>query len=125
MITRGLSYDPYSHAQELNIPVVHRELEKGMNGCWVSDLNAIFLRRGMRPAFERATLAHELAHATLGHRSSSPENEKAADELATFWLIDELSTEASNECRPDLRHIAMKMNVAQYNIELFLGIPKT
>jgi hypothetical protein len=41
----------------------------------------------MRVLLERSVLAHEVAHATLGHRTDSARNERQADVLAARRLI--------------------------------------
>lgn len=79
-------YEPFTHAEQLGIKVVYRELEN-CNGLWVSELNVIYLSPGMRRIHERCVLAHEIGHAVLGHRDSSPKNELQADIYAAKNLI--------------------------------------
>lgn len=80
--------DPYEHAARLGITVIHRPIRTG-TGFWIPDHNLIVIRSGMRRVHDRSTLAHELAHAILGHTESTPKHEAQADKLAAQNLIDE------------------------------------
>ena len=85
MITKG-EYDPYEHAARLGIAVEYHGLRTA-NGMWIPEERTILLKRGMRVLLERSVLAHELAHAELGHMDDSPAHERQADLLAARRLI--------------------------------------
>lgn len=84
-------YDPYAHAAMLGIEVIHRPIRTA-NGKWYPQHNTIVIREGLRAMIDRATLAHELGHATLGHADDRPKHETQADRIAAENLIrhDEL-----------------------------------
>ncbi len=82
----GRQYDPDTHARSLDIHVIDRPITTA-DGLWIPDHSTIVLRSGLAPIRRKATLAHEVAHATLGHTTDSAENERAADELASRNLL--------------------------------------
>ncbi|PCN46973.1 hypothetical protein Csp2054_14110 [Curtobacterium sp. 'Ferrero'] len=82
------TYDPYEHAAQLGINVVHRPIRTA-NGFWYPDHNLIVIRSGMRAVHDRSALAHEIGHAVLGHRDDRPKHETQADRYAALHLIDD------------------------------------
>jgi len=82
-----MTYDPFAHAEKLGIEIVYRRLTTA-NGLWVPDLRTIFLQPRMRAVHERSVLGHELGHVCLGHRTSTPRNERQADRFAAARLVD-------------------------------------
>ena len=59
----------------------------GVNGLWVPDHSVVVLNPGMGEVKERCTLAHELAHAVLGHTDSTPFHEWQADRYAATHMV--------------------------------------
>jgi len=80
-------YDPFAHAEALGLQVIYRNLTTA-NGLWLPDLRVIFLQKRMRAIHERSVLSHEIGHAVLGHRQSTPKHEVQADRWAVRKLID-------------------------------------
>lgn len=80
-------YDPYDDAEQRGIQVIHRPI-RAANGFWYPDHNLIVIKAGMRAVHDRSALAHELAHAALGHRDDRPKHENRADQVAAANLID-------------------------------------
>lgn len=78
--------DPYEYAVTLGIEVVHCPITTA-NGLWVPDHRLVVLKAGMSPVKDRCTLAHELAHAVLGHTDSTPLHEWQADRYAATHQI--------------------------------------
>lgn len=78
--------DPYQLAEALGVPVLYtRRLTSSLG---VTDGKSIWLRRGLKRAVERSTLAHELAHILLGHTSCQDgRGEARADRLAVRLLV--------------------------------------
>lgn len=79
-------------ADALNVCVEYAPL-RTRNGEYRDDLKRIRLREGMSERLARWTLAHELGHATYGHRpnmfgQSDARQERQADEWAALHLID-------------------------------------
>lgn len=114
-------YDPYAHADELGIEVIHRKIRTA-NGFWYPDHRTIVLREGMRAVYDRSTLAHELAHAVLGHESSSNRNEVQADRLAAASLIDLEHCMETMKWAPDAHHLAAELRVTTRLVRVFLNV---
>lgn len=114
-------YDPFEHAARLGIEVVRRRLDdENENGLWVPDLHAIFLRPGMRSIHERSVLSHELGHACLGHRETTPRNELRANRWAARKLIiPELLTRAAAHS-PDPGTWCHELNVSADILDRYL-----
>lgn len=73
--------DPYQLAEALGVPVLYTRRLIGSLG--VTDGKRVWLRRGLKRAVERSTLAHELAHILLGHTACQDgRGEARADRLA-------------------------------------------
>lgn len=84
--TRTPRPNPYEYAETLGIRVIHQPLERA-NGLWIHDHRLVVLNMGMPEVKDRCTLAHELAHAVLGHEDSTPLNEWQADRYAATHQI--------------------------------------
>ena len=120
-MTRHGGYDPFEHAERLGIQIVYRRLTTG-NGLWVPDLHAIFLQPRMRAVHERTILAHELGHACLGHRSSTPKHERQADIFAAKHLIDPTQLDTVRRFSPDPNVWAHEIGVTLPLLETFLTL---
>lgn len=94
-------YEPHDHATALGIQVIYGK-PRTANGLWLPDHNTIILKRGMRSLHERSVLAHEIGHAALGHRESTPRNERQADRFAARNLVsaDRLARVAAGDTDP-------------------------
>lgn len=106
-----MHYDPYKDAESRGITVIHRNIRTA-NGLWIPDHNLIVIRSGMRAVHDRSTLAHELAHAQLGHRDDSPKNEYRADQVAACNLIDADKCEELIQWVPDVGRLAQELDVS-------------
>ena len=111
-LPRGLRYNPYDHADALGIDVIHRPIRTA-NGMWLPEHNLIVIRSGMRALHDRSTLAHEIAHANLGHSSSAAKNELAADRYAGELLIHPRECEKASLGVPDLPSLALELQVSE------------
>lgn len=78
--------DPFAYATTLGIEVVRQRLV-GANGLWIPEHRVVVLNTCMDEVKSRCTLAHELAHAVLGHTDSSPLHEWQADRYAATHMI--------------------------------------
>ena len=103
--------DPYEHAEQLGITVIHRPIRTA-TGFWIPDHNLIVLRTGMRRVHDRSTLAHELAHAALGHVESTPKTEHQADRLAARNMIDPAAWLAACKWCDSLPAVAAELGVS-------------
>lgn len=110
-VRRGLSYDPYDHADQLDIEVVHRPIRHA-NGMWLPDYRLIVIRSGMRRLHDRSTLAHELAHAMLGHHDDRPKHEKQADAFAAELLIHPEECEDAMRYARNMNELSLELQVS-------------
>lgn len=74
-------------AERLGVEVFTGWPPNGWWGMWIPETRMILVRADLGPIQHRYALAHELAHAMLGHRGHSPPQEVAADILAAQFLI--------------------------------------
>lgn len=118
MIT-GRRYDPHEHAHQLGINVVYRKLRTA-NGLWIPDIRTIFLQSRMRAIHERSVLAHEIGHVCLGHRDTTPRNEKLADRWAARHLIDVDELKRAAQSTEDLGSWCHELNVSADILDRFL-----
>jgi Zn-dependent peptidase ImmA (M78 family) len=114
-------YDPYSHAEELGIKVVHRNIRTA-NGLWIPDHNLIVIKQGMRVVHDRSALAHELSHALLGHRDDRPKHEVQADRMAACNLLNYREVVEAMEWVPDCHRLAAEMGVSTRLMRVFLNV---
>jgi Zn-dependent peptidase ImmA (M78 family) len=113
-------YDPYAHAEQLGIEVVHASIRTA-NGLWIPDRNLIVLKRGMRAVHDRSTLAHEIAHCALGHRDDRPKHEVQADRYAASRLIDYDECLEVMKGMPDCHRLALELGVSTRLMRTFLN----
>lgn len=114
-------YDPYEHAERLGIEVIHRPI-RAATGYWYPEHKTIVIRTGMRAVHDRSTLAHELAHAELGHVGDSPKHEVMADRLAASNLIDYDECQRTMRWAPDAHRLALELGVSTRLMRVFLNV---
>lgn len=109
-LPRGRAYDPWEHAEMLDIPVFVRRLRTA-NGRWFPEYGEIIISDRLRARDQRLVLAHELGHGVLAHPDDRPKHEKQADQFAAQNLIcpDELAD--LYEWCPDERRIVAELGV--------------
>jgi Zn-dependent peptidase ImmA (M78 family) len=112
-------YDPYEHADRLNIEVVYGTLRTA-NGLWLPDRRTIILQPRMRRLLERSVLAHELGHVCLGHRESTPRNERQADRYAARHLIRPGDIARAAQQSPDPGAWCVELDVTPHILETYL-----
>jgi Zn-dependent peptidase ImmA (M78 family) len=78
---------------------------------WLPDRNIIVIRTGMKAIHDRSTLAHEIAHATLGHFDDRPKHERMADRYAASKMIDAAQLEDIARWAPDSARLAQELGV--------------
>lgn len=114
-------YDPHTHADELGITVIHRTI-RSANGLWLPDHNLIVIKKGMRVVHERSALAHEIAHALLGHRDDRPKHEMQADRIAATNLLDYDQVVQAMRWAPDCHLLAAELGVSTRIMRCFLNV---
>jgi Zn-dependent peptidase ImmA (M78 family) len=103
-------YDPYQHAAELGITVLHRPLRTA-HEMWLPDHNIIVIHDRLRRVHDRTALAHGIAHAVLGHPDDRPKHEVQADRYAANRLISEDEAVAVMQWCDDSARIAAELGV--------------
>lgn len=119
-LTRPDSLDPYEHAEQLGLTVIHRPI-KTATGLWIPDFDLIVIRSGMRRVHDRSTLAHEIAHAILGHSDTNPKHEAQADRLAALNLIDPQVWEKAATCYEHIEQVAAECDVSTKLARAYAG----
>jgi Zn-dependent peptidase ImmA (M78 family) len=112
-------YDPYMHAEELGIEVIHRPILKA-NGYWIPDHKLIVIRSGMSQVWDRSTVAHEVAHATLKHRDDRAPHEMMADMHAAENMICPTQFETVIQRSPDSVQLAGELGVTGRLLRAYL-----
>lgn len=114
-------YDPYQHAEELGLTVLHRPIRTA-HELWLPDHNTIVIRSGLRAVHDRSALAHGVAHAEYGHQSSGPKEETQADRLAASRLIDLGQCLEVMKWAPDCHRLARELGVSTRLARVFLNV---
>lgn len=114
-------YNPYEHAEQLGIKVIHRALTVD-NARWLPDKNAIVVRTGLPAIGDRSALAHEVGHAVYGHASDSVKNENQADRFAAVNLIDFEECLDAMRATPDEYKVALELGVTRRILRAFLNL---
>lgn len=114
-------FDPYAAAEQRGIDVIHRPIRTA-NGMWLPDHNLIVIRSGMRAVHDRSTLAHELAHAVLGHRDDRPKHEVMADRYAAEAMIDYDECVDTMRWCPDAHKLATELGVSTRLLRVYLNV---
>lgn len=115
------AYDPYQHADALGVEIVYGRL-RASNGLWIPDFNTIVLQPRMRVIQERSVLAHEIAHADLGHRDSRPKHEVLADRYAAEHLVDHDLFSELVEWTPDAARLSLELGVTTKLMQVYLNV---
>lgn len=116
-----MAYDPYQHAELLGIEVKHLPIRTA-NGRWFPDHNLIVIRSGMKAAYDRSTLAHEIAHADLGHRDDRPKHEVMADRYAAEHMVDVDTLNELIKWTPDSARLANELGVTTRLLRVYLNV---
>lgn len=115
------AYNPYEHAEELGLKVIHRSLTVD-NARWLPDSNTIVVRTGLRDIHDRSALAHEIGHAAYGHASDSPKHETQADRFAATNLIQLDDCMDALRATPDEYRAALELGVTTRLLRVFLDL---
>jgi Zn-dependent peptidase ImmA (M78 family) len=116
-----MRYDPYKHAEDLGITVIHRNI-RCANGLWVPDHDLIVIRSGMRAVHDRSALSHELGHAVLGHRDDRPKHEVMADRYAANNLLVLEEVVDAMKTAPDCHRLAHELGVSTRLMRVWLNV---
>ncbi|MGO2750406.1 MAG: ImmA/IrrE family metallo-endopeptidase [Pseudoclavibacter sp.] len=81
------NWEPFDYASELGISVQFCGELGGDLGRWYPEQGTILILDSLPFFVERSVLAHEIAHAVLGHETTTPKTERQADRWAARRLI--------------------------------------
>jgi Zn-dependent peptidase ImmA (M78 family) len=112
-------YDPYQHAEQLGITVLHRPIRSAQE-LWLPDHNTIVIRSGLRRIHDRSVLAHGIAHAALGHEDDRPKHEAQADRYASEKLIDRGELDKLMPWVEDPNRLALELGVTHRILQCYL-----
>lgn len=115
------AYNPYEHAEELGLKVIHRALTVD-TARWLPDSDTIVVRSGLPVIGDRSALAHEIGHAAYGHSSDSAKHEKQADRFAAVNLIDFDKCLDAMRATPDEYKVALELGVTRRILRAFLNL---
>lgn len=120
-MTNGGTYDPFEHAETLGINVTYGRLRTG-NGLWIPDYRTIVLQPRMKVIQERSVLAHEIAHADLGHRDDRPKHEVLANRYAAEHMIDSDHFADLVRWTPDAARLSLELGVTTKLMQVYLNV---
>ncbi|MGP5220455.1 ImmA/IrrE family metallo-endopeptidase [Arthrobacter rhombi] len=100
--------------------VVEEQLPSGWWGAYDHHSDTIILQPGLGTLQRQSTLAHEAAHATLGHHGHHPSQEEQAEELAASWLIRHRDFEVATRIHDRLQAVAHELEVLPRDIKAYL-----
>ena len=121
--TKSLNnYDPFQHAESLNIDVQWRELPHNIHGLWTG--TAIIIDPRCNTVQTRCTLAHEIVHAELDqpllHKHYAARIETRCDRIAATRLINLDEYQCVLKAYPNnLPYIANELGVTQRILKVF------
>lgn len=116
---RGRAYDPYQHADDLGIQVIHRTLRTG-HELWLPEMHTLIVSSRLRSVHRRNALAHGVAHAALAHHDDRPKHEHQADRYAAHNLIDPDELEDLYKWCPDEKRVISELGVTMRLFRAFV-----
>ena len=113
-------YNPWAHAQDLGVTVRYHASLRGIWGCTDRD-GVVWISRDLSSRETRSTLAHELVHVELGHRSPQPkETEDLVDLIAALRLVDENAWRWARRRGRDVEAIAVLLDIDESQVRVLL-----
>lgn len=102
------SYDPYTHAERLGIPVRPAVLPYGLGGLWLPEHRTIYLSHDLHPIRARCTCGHEVQHVIRGvkHTRGSREWHRVIeaqcdrDAAALLISVEDLADQVAGSADP-------------------------
>lgn len=126
--TKSLNnYDPFQHAESLNIDVQWKELPHNLHGLWTG--TAIIIDPRCNTVQTRCALAHEIVHAELDqpllHKSYAARIEARCDRIAAERLIDPREYNCVLRAYPNnLPQLATELGVTLRMLQAFIDHTK-
>lgn len=112
--------------RDRQIAVVEGKLPTGWWGAYDASKNTIILRTSLAPLQRRSTLAHETAHAVLGHHRNPStlaylaRMERDAEELAASWLIKHQEFTCATGVHETVQAVAHELHVLPRDVRAYV-----
>lgn len=120
-----MSYDPWHHAEQLQLRVIWGNPGPGLRGRWVGN-GIIILRHGLTQVQARCTLAHEIVHAQYDEpfipQHLSPKAEARANRIAAQRLISPADFRRATALYESPAQIAFELDVTPKILETYMQI---
>lgn len=119
-----IDYDPWAHADRLEIPVVAREHlpTPQMVACYSARQGAIFIRPHLHGAVERCALAHEIVHFEHRDIGTTRRQEDRADRFAARRLVRPSVIERLARETTDMGVWALELSVTERIMRAYLAL---
>lgn len=113
--TATIDYDPWVHADMLDVPVVTNDSISNprMVACYSARHDAIFVRSGLHGAIERCAVAHEIVHFEYRDVGTTPSQERRADRIAASRLIRPSKVKEILAVYSDVSEVALQLDVTE------------
>lgn len=112
-------YNPWAHAQQLGVTVRYANLPE-MWGATDGD-GVVWISSDLSSRETRSTLAHELVHVELGHRSrQSRETEDFVELIAARRLVDEAAWRWARRRGRDVESLAVLLDIDGSQVRVLL-----
>ena len=114
-------YDPWEHAELLDLPIVFRELpDPDMVAAYSHMHEAIFVRPNLHSAVERCALAHEIVHFEHNDVGTVKAQEERADRIAARRLIRPMALQRLADVTEDPAVVALELNVTEKIMRVYM-----
>lgn len=114
-------YDPWGHADMLDLPIVFRDLpDSGMVAAYSHQHRAVFVRPSLHGAVERCALAHEIVHFEHDDIGRIDSQEERADRVAARRLIRPTALERLAGITDDPGVVALELNVTERIMRIYM-----
>ena len=120
-LTRGRGYDPFAHAEALDIQVIFRPIQSA-NEMWLPEHHTVVIKDSMRACHQRNACAHGVAHAALHHMDDRPKHEVQADRYAADNLIDHDELLELMLWTEDSGRLAQELGVTTRLLRVYLNV---
>ncbi|MDN3309597.1 ImmA/IrrE family metallo-endopeptidase [Microbacterium oryzae] len=115
-------YDPWVHAEQLDLPIIFRDLpDADMVAAYSHEHRAIFVRTGLHGATERCSIAHEIVHFERNDVGEVKAQEDRADRISARRLIRPSRVRrVASMTGNDPAAIALELNVTEQVMRTWL-----
>lgn len=112
--TATVDYDPWLHADMLDVPIATNDTLPGrMLAAYSRRYNAIFVRSNTHGTAERCAIAHEIVHFERHDVGTTPTQERRADRIAASRLIRPSRAAEIFALYSDVGEVALQLDVTE------------